>query len=230
MGERKRRAAALLLAVPLALAAGCSSSTDGPATGVSEGGGTTRNYTFAVVTHGAAGDAFWSVVKVGAEQAGKDEGVHVTYQSDGNPQTQAQLIDAAVAQKVDGLVVSMANPDALKASIEKAVQAGIPVVTINSGQARSAEFGALVHVGQDESVAGQGAGSKLKAAGVSHLLCLVHEAGNIGLEQRCAGAAKTLGGQVDNLQVDGNNLQSAQATVKAKLQADKSVNGVLALN
>ena len=229
MRNPKRRAAALLLVAPLVLAAACSKKNDKTAAAPS-GGGTTRNYTFAVVTHGSAGDAFWSVVKVGAEQAGKDEGVHVTYQSDGNPQTQAQLIDAAVAQKVDGLVVSMANPDALKASIEKAVQAGIPVVTINSGQARSAEFGALVHVGQDESVAGQGAGSKLKAAGVSHLLCLVHEAGNIGLEQRCAGAAKTLGGQVDNLQVDGNNLQSAQATVKAKLQADKSVNGVLALN
>src|SRR5262249_50585414 len=131
MRNPKRRAAALVLVAPLVLAAACSSTTDGAAKGTSEGGGTTRNYTFAGVTHGSTGDAFWSVVKAGAEQAGRDEGVHVTYQSDGNPQTQAQLIDAAVAQKVDGLVVSMANPDALKSSIEKAVQAGIPVVTIN---------------------------------------------------------------------------------------------------
>ena len=80
------------------------------------------------------GDTFWDVVKKGAEQAGKDEGVKVSYQSDGDPAKQSQLIDAAVNQKVDGLVVSMANPDALKASIEKAVAAGIPVITINSGQ------------------------------------------------------------------------------------------------
>jgi simple sugar transport system substrate-binding protein len=229
MGNRKRRAAALLLLAPLVLAAACSKKKE-TAGASSSGGGTTRNYTFAVVTHGAAGDAFWSVVKAGAEQAGKDEGVKVTYQSDGNPQTQSQLIDTAVAQKVNGIVVSMANPDALKGAIDKAVQAGIPVVTINSGQTQSAAFGALMHVGQDESVAGEGAGSKLKDAGVTHLICLVHEAGNIGLEQRCTGAAKTLGGKVDNLQVDGNDLQSAQATVKAKLQADKSIDGVLALN
>jgi simple sugar transport system substrate-binding protein len=230
MGERKRRAAALLLAVPLVLAAACSNN-DNNATSSSSGGGTARNYTFAVVTHGAAGDAFWSVVKAGAEQAGKDEGVKVTYQSDGDPQNQSQLIDAAVSQKVDGLVVSMANPDALKEAIGKAVQAGIPVVTINSGQDKSAEFGALEHVGQDETVAGRGAGGKLKEAGVTHLLCVVHEAGNIGLDQRCRGAALGIGsGKLDRLQVDGNDLQSAQATVKAKLQADKSIDGVLALN
>src|SRR5262249_22559817 len=114
MGERKRRAAARLLAVPRVLAGAWSGTKNSTAAGVSEGGGTTRNYTFAVVTHGAAGDAFWSVVKAGATQAGKDEGVKVSYQSDGDPQTQSQLIDAAVSQKVDGLVVSMANPDALK--------------------------------------------------------------------------------------------------------------------
>ncbi len=229
MANPKRRAAALLLLAPLVLATACSKKKDS-ATASSSGGGTTRDYTFAVVTHGGAGDAFWSVVKAGAEQAGKDEGVKVTYQSDGDAQKQSQLIDAAVAQKVSGLVVSMADPDALKASIQKAVAAGIPVVTINSGQSQSASFGALVHVGQDEGVAGEGAGTKLKEAGVTHLVCLVHEAANVGLEQRCAGAAKTLGGKVENLQVDGNNLQTAQATVKAKLQADKSIDGVLALN
>ena len=231
MGERKRRAAALLLVAPLLLAAACSNNDNASSNASSGGGGTTRNYTFAVVTHGAAGDAFWSVVKAGATQAGKDEGVKVSYESDGDPQNQSQLIDTEVSKKVDGLVVSMANPDALKEAIGKAVQAGIPVVTINSGQDKSAEFGALEHVGQDESVAGRGAGSKLKEAGVTHVLCVVHEAGNVGLDERCRGAALGIGsGKLDRLQVDGNDLQSAQATIKAKLQADKSIDGVLALN
>ena len=99
----------------------------------------------------------------GAEAAGEDLGVEVDYQSDGDPQRQAQLIDAAVNQDVDGIVVSMANPDALQDSIEAAVDAGIPVVTINSGGDRSAEFGAIGHVGQDETVAGMGAGRRLAA-------------------------------------------------------------------
>jgi simple sugar transport system substrate-binding protein len=197
----------------------------------SANGGSTSNLTFAVVTHGGAADKFWDVVKAGAEKAGGDLHIKVTYQaSGGDPQKQAQLIDTAVSQKVSGLVVSMADPAALKASVEKAVAAGIPVITINSGEASSAAFGAITHIGQSEGVAGQGAGSALKNAGVKHLLCVVHEAGNIGLEQRCAGAKSTLGGTVENLQIDGNNLADASSKIKAKLQADKSVDGVLTLN
>jgi simple sugar transport system substrate-binding protein len=156
---------------------------------------------------------FWSVAQKGAEAAGADLGITVQYQGANNDaQTQAGMIEQAVADKVDGLAVSLADPDALASAVKAAVAAGIPVVTINSGQTRSAAFGALMHVGQDEGVAGEGAGSKLKDAGVTHLICLVHEAGNIGLEQRCAGAAKTLGGKVDNLQVDGNDLQSVESS------------------
>ena len=223
-----RRLLALALAAPLVLAA-CSAD-GGDDGGGSDGGGGSSDLTFAVITHGSAGDAFWDVVQNGAEQAGDDLGVSVDYQSDGDPQKQSQLIDAAVNEKVDGLVVSMANPDALRASIEKAVSAGIPVITINSGQDKSAGFGALTHVGQDETIAGQGAGEKLKGEGVTKLLCVVHEAGNVGLEQRCSGARQGLGGTVENLQVNGQDLQSAQATIKAKLQADKSIDGVLTLN
>ncbi|HEV2783619.1 MAG TPA: sugar ABC transporter substrate-binding protein [Actinophytocola sp.] len=185
--------------------------------------------TVAVVTHGGAGDAFWSVVKNGAEAAGKQLGVTVTYSSDGDPGAQARLIDNAVAQKVGGLVVSMANPDALKTSIENAVRAGIPVITINSGSARSKELGALAHVGQEEDIAGQQAGEKLKAAGKTRLLCVIHEAGNVGLTQRCQGATRGFGA-VQNLQVDLANPTDVESRIKAALQADPSIDAVLALN
>ena len=227
----RKRLLAVALVAPLALLAACSeTANNAPEADTDSGGAGGYNYSIAVVTHGAPGDAFWSVVKAGAEKAGKDMGDKVSYQSDGDPQKQSQLIDAAVNQKVDGLVVSMANPDALKGSIAKAVAAGIPVITINSGQDRSTEFGAITHVGQDEGIAGQGAGARLKAGGVSSLLCVIHEAGNIGLEERCSGAKQALGGSVQNLQVDGTNVQAAQATIKAKLQSDKTINGVLTLN
>jgi simple sugar transport system substrate-binding protein len=227
----KRTLLAVALALPLVLASCTSESgTDpkaGGATGATGGGG--YAYTFAAVTHGSAGDAFWSVVKAGVEKGAQDEGVQVSYQSDGDPQKQAQLIDAAVNQKVDGLIVSMANPDALKSSIEKAVAAGIPVITINSGGEKSKEYGALTHVGQDEQVAGEAAGQRLKAAGVTHLLCVIQEAGNVALEQRCAAAKAGLGATSENLQVDNNDLTAAQSTIKAKLQQDTSINGVLTL-
>ncbi|MET8845713.1 sugar ABC transporter substrate-binding protein [Amycolatopsis sp. NPDC004625] len=183
----------------------------------------------AVVTHGSAGDAFWNVVKNGAEQAGKDLNVGVDYFSDGDPGNQARLIDNAVAQKVGGLVVSMANPQALQTSIQNAVKAGIPVITINSGEDFSAQFGAIAHVGQSEGLAGQGAGQRLKAAGKTKLLCVIHEAGNIGQNQRCDGAKQTFG-NVTTLQVDISNPTDAQARIRGALQSDPSIDAVLALN
>ena len=226
---RHHRLLAIAAAVPLVLAA-CTTDSGDSGGSSSSGGGSGDNLSFSVITHGSAGDAFWDVVQNGAKAAGEDLGVTVDYQSDGDPQRQAQLIDAAVNQEVDGIVVSMANPDALQDSVEAAVAAGIPVVTINSGGERSAEFGAIGHVGQDESVAGQGAGRQLAQEGAKKVLCVVHEAGNIGLEQRCSGASTGLGSDVQTLQVDVNDLQAAQSTITSQLQTDPTIDAVLALN
>ncbi|HYH24971.1 MAG TPA: sugar ABC transporter substrate-binding protein [Blastococcus sp.] len=226
-----KRLLALAVAAPLLLAA-CT--TDGGSS--SEGGGSggaaadAGDLTFSVVTHGSAGDAFWDVVQNGAENAGEDLGIEVDYQSDGDPQRQAQLIDAAVNQDVDGIVVSLANPDALEESVRAAVEAGIPVITINSGGDRSAEFGAIGHVGQDEAIAGRGAGEQLAESGATNVLCVIHEAGNIGLEQRCSGASEGLGAEVATLQVDINDLPGAQSAIASQLQGNASVDAVLTLN
>ncbi|GAA2887509.1 sugar ABC transporter substrate-binding protein [Streptosporangium fragile] len=232
-----KRTTGLVVAAVLGLStlAGCSSGRGGdqgatvPA-GAANAAAPAAEGTFAVITHASAGDAFWDVVKNGAEAAGKRYGVTVTYQGDGDPARQSQLIDQAVSQKVDGIVVSMANPDALKEAVGKAVAARIPVITINSGGDFSREFGAITHVGQSEDVAGRGAGEKLKAEGVTKLLCVIHEAGNVGLDQRCNGATKGLGGTVERLQVDVGNLADATSKIKARLQSDPSLNGVLTLN
>ncbi|GAB2951835.1 sugar ABC transporter substrate-binding protein [Nonomuraea fastidiosa] len=224
----------IVLALLGALAiSGCSSSSSPSSGGESAppaSAAQAGDATYAVITHAAAGDSFWDVVKNGAEAAGKEYGVTVTYQGDDDPARQSQLIDQAVSEQVDGIVVSMANPDALKEAIGKAVAAEIPVVTINSGADFSKEFGAITHVGQSEDVAGRGAGEQLKAAGVTKLLCVIHEAGNVGLDQRCKGAEETLGGTVERLQVNVSNLADVTSKVAAKLQTDKQVNGVLALN
>jgi simple sugar transport system substrate-binding protein len=237
-GIRGLGAVAVLSLAGILTLAGCANPQPGQDTtgGSDTGQGTQRSgaqqsdITIAVVTHGQPGDAFWDIVKSGADQAGKDVNVRVTYNGDGDPARQSQLIDNAVARKVDGIVVSMANPDGVEASVRNAVEAGIPVVTINSGLEQSKEFGAITHVGQSEELAGEAAGERLKAAGVRHLICVVHEAGNVGLEARCNGVRKTLGGQVENLQVDVSNVADAQNTIKSELLADKSIDGVLTLN
>jgi simple sugar transport system substrate-binding protein len=190
-----------------------------------------RDLTIAVITHGE-GDTFWAVAKKGAEQAGKDMGVTVKYSESANdPQKQAQLIESAVTEKVDGIATSNPNTDALRDPIKKAVDAGIPVITLNSGQGDFADLGAITHVGQDESVAGEAAGNRLAESAAGKLLCVVHEQGNTGLEERCAGAKKGFGGDVENVQVKGvNDIATSTTELQSKLQSDKDVTAVLTLN
>src|SRR5258708_3188359 len=122
---RLRGAIALLAAVLVAgfvAACGSSSSDNKGSTASKDNVSLTakRDITIAMVTHGDAG-SFWSVVEKGAEQAAKDEGVTLKYtESNNDPQAQAQMIDAAVSEKVDGLAVSAPNPDAIKSSLAKA--------------------------------------------------------------------------------------------------------------
>jgi simple sugar transport system substrate-binding protein len=190
-----------------------------------------KDLTIAVITHGE-GDTFWAVAKKGAEQAGEDMGVTVKYsESQNDPQKQAQLIESAITEKVDGIATSNPNTDALRDPIKKATDAGIPVITLNSGQGDFADLGAITHVGQDEGVAGEAAGKRLAESAPGKLLCVVHEQGNSGLEERCAGAKKGFGGNVENVQVKGvNDIATSTTELQSKLQSDKDVTAVLTLN
>jgi simple sugar transport system substrate-binding protein len=214
----------------IALIVGACNTAASPA--ASGGGNADRsNILISVVTHGQASDPFWSIFKNGVDQAGKDMGVKVEYSA---PDTfdmpkMAQLIDAAVAKKPAGLVVSIPDATALGPSIEKAVAAGIPVISANSGSDVFASLGVLTHVGQDESIAGKKAGDLMKAAGVTNALCINQEVGNAGLDARCNGFAEGLGGTSKVVQVDLKDPTGAQQAIAAAIQSDSSLNGVLAL-
>ncbi|MFE6999916.1 sugar ABC transporter substrate-binding protein [Streptomyces griseus] len=189
----------------------------------------TPRWTFAMVTHSGDGDTFWDIVQKGAEQAALKDNINFLYSHNDEANQQAQLVQTAIDKKVDGLIVSLAKPDAMKAVVAKAVEAGIPVVTVNSGSAESKEFGALTHIGQDESIAGEAVGDELNSRDRKKALCVLHEQGNVGHEQRCAGAKKTFGGTMQNLYVDGTNMPDVTASIEAKLQSDKSIDAVVTL-
>jgi len=228
----------VVLALSALVVVGCGGGDDKSGDKSSSSGGTQAvnltqgsDLTIAMVTHSDEG-SFWSVVKKGAEQAAKDEGVKLIWSpSNNDPQKEAQLIDAAVSQKVDGLAVSVPNASAIKDSLAKAKAAGIPIVTLNSGADDFKSLGAITHVGQTETIAGKAAGARLKADGVKKVLCVIHEQNNIGLQQRCDGVKAGFGGPVTNLQVKGTaDIATTQTEIKSKLQADKSFDGVIALN
>jgi simple sugar transport system substrate-binding protein len=189
---------------------------------------------FVVVTHGQASDPYWSVVQNGVNQAAEDMGVQVEYQA---PDTfdmvaMAQLIDAAVASNPDGMAISIPDADALGDSIEAGVEAGIPMVSLDSGSDVAADLGMLTHVGQTEYEAGVGAGQRMGAAGVTNALCVNQEVGNVALDDRCRGFTDGLaetGGTVEVVEVDLNNPAEAQGRIEAALSANPDVDGVLTL-
>ncbi|MFD4412058.1 sugar ABC transporter substrate-binding protein [Streptomyces sp. NPDC058476] len=189
----------------------------------------TPKWTFAMITHSGDGDTFWDIVQSGAKQAAVKDNINFLYSHNAEAQQQAQLVDAAVDKKVDGIIVTLAKPDAMKAAVARAEKAGIPVITVNSGSEESKAFGALTHIGQDETIAGEAVGDELNKRGKKKALCVLHEQGNVGHEQRCAGIKKTFHGTVQNLYVQGTSMPDVQASIGAKLQADTSIDSVVTL-
>jgi simple sugar transport system substrate-binding protein len=161
-------------------------------------------------------------------------GVTVEYQA---PQTfdmvaMAQLIDAAVASDPDGLVVSIPDAEALGPSIQAAIDAGIPVISMNSGSDVFEDLGLLNHVGQTEYEAGLGGGERMAASGVTQALCVNQEVGNAALDARCQGFTDGItagGGTVEVLAVEISDPTGAQQAFEAALSADPEINGILTL-
>jgi len=239
--------AALAVAAAALVAAGCGTKTtvdEGPVTveggpaqtgerpGIAPGAPTTDSTRIAVVTHGQASSAFWAIVRNGVEAAGRQMDVLVTYRAPDvySLDHMVTLIDQAVASKPDGLVVSLPE-EGLAPAIRRAVRAGIPTVTINSGSDMYAKLGVLAHVGQPEDRAGLKAGQRLARAGARRVLCVNLLIRNQGLDARCAGlvrAMRAVGGRAPMIRVDDLDPGAPQRIAKAV--DETKADGVLALN
>ncbi|MFJ5103607.1 sugar ABC transporter substrate-binding protein [Streptomyces sp. NPDC088554] len=226
-----------ILAVATAAAltlAGCSSSAGGKKTeeaesGASAGKASTPRMTIAMVTHAPSGDTFWDTIRKGAEVAAAKDNIKLIYSNDENSGDQASLVQNAIDQKVDGIAVTLAKPDALKAVVAKAKEAGIPVVGLNAGLGVWKKQGLLSFFGQDESVSGQALGTKLNTTGAKKTLCVIQAQGDVNLEERCAGVKKTFSGTTEILYVNGTDMPSVKSTITAKLTQDKSIDEVVTL-
>ncbi|MER6290534.1 substrate-binding domain-containing protein [Streptomyces sviceus] len=229
--------AAVLTATVLAgtlLAAGCSSSSGGKkseegSAAASAGKATTPRMTVAMVTHASPGDTFWDLVRKGAQAAAAKDNVKLVYSSDPNAGNQANLVQNAIDQKVDGIALTAAKPAAMKDVVAKATAAGIPVVGFNSGVGDWKQLGMLEYFGQDENIAGQAFGQRLNQLGAKHALCVIQEQGQVALEARCAGLKKGFSGKTDILYVNGTDMPSVKATITAKLKQDSSIDQLVTL-
>jgi simple sugar transport system substrate-binding protein len=172
-------------------------------------------------------------VRNGVETAAKETDSDVEYLASGQFDLPAmsKLIDAAVASKPDALVVSIPDAAPLSKSIQAAVAAKIPVISINSGFDVSKKLGCLMHIGQEEESAGRQAGERMKAMGVRQALILNQEVGNVALDQRTKGFRDGFEGPFHHVQVLPVKLDFMECydAVTASLQENQEIDGILAL-
>jgi simple sugar transport system substrate-binding protein len=245
---RSRLALLAVLVLAAALAAGCGKtstvrepSLDVPGAARSDAQGAAagdrsrtgeRGVRIVVVTHGQASSPFWAIVRNGVEAAARQMDVLVTYRAPDvySLDRMRGMIEQAIASRPDGLVVSLPEPG-LAPVVRRAVRAGIPVVTINSGSDLAGRIGVLVHVGQPERRAGLVAGRRLAAAGVRRALCVNQQVGNLGLDARCDGLAAAMraaGGSARVLGVDDQS-PATPRRIAARVDRDR-IDGMLTLN
>jgi simple sugar transport system substrate-binding protein len=246
----------MVMALLTAVAAGCGGTTtvdEGPVTVAESGTGAgnpgasatapadpdvpsapdgARAVRIAVVTHGQASSPFWAIVRNGVEAAGRQMDVVIDYKAPDvySLDDMSTLIDQAVASRPDGLVVSLPEPG-LAPAIRRAVKAGIPTVTINSGSDMYKSLGVLAHVGQPEGAAGFKAGQRLARAGVKRAVCVNLLIENQGLDARCAGLARAMraaGGSAKVVRVDDQAADAPRKIAQAVRAAH--ADGALAMN
>lgn len=188
---------------------------------------------FVLVSHAPDSDSWWNTIKNAIKVAGEQMGVTVEYR---NPPTgdladMARIIEQAAASGPDGLISTIADFDVLSGPIQKAVKKGIPVITINSGtHEQSEKLGALLHVGQPEYAAGEGAGKRAKANGVTKFLCVNHYITNPASVERCQGYAAAIGVELGKQMIDsGQDPGEIKNRVMAYLRANPDTNGIITL-
>jgi simple sugar transport system substrate-binding protein len=179
------------------------------------------------VTASQPNDPFWNVVKRGAEDAGKDLGVNVQYigSETFDLTRMVQNLEAAIASDPSGIVVPIYDISVLGPAIQKAIDAGIPVVEIGSAVQPK---GSLATVGSDDYEAGVIAGERIADAGAMSILCVNSEPGNVGLEERCRG----MGDGAPDATVTQAGITSVdpaafQQQLTAALKADEGIDAVI---
>lgn len=180
---------------------------------------------FCMITHEQPGDEeFWNLVRTSAARIEALVGIEVQVRSGVTATDQAQHIRECVDNGVDGIAVTLPDPDGLIDAVSEARAAGVSVVSFNSGLNDFQRVGSSRHHSVDEVEAGREAGIRLNRHGVGGtLLCVIHEAANVGLDERCDGLEESYAGEVELLSVAESgvaDIPASTAAIAERLQAD----------
>ncbi|GAB7049767.1 ABC transporter substrate-binding protein [Catenuloplanes indicus] len=227
-----------LVALVAGVVTGRATGSGGPA----RGGGGVGNAagTRIDVIIKASDSSFWQVMVAGANNAAADFGIEVSTfgpTSETNIDEQVQLVENSVSRGVDGLVLAANSSSALNSAIDRARQAGVKVITVDSRVTTATEG----FIGTDNVKAGAQAGRRmcelLTAANRTTGAILIESsvAGIQSLTDRDAGFRQGLAEKcprVDATQqrYNNNDINTAAAQVNDALTANRELLGVFADN
>ncbi|MDE2891840.1 MAG: substrate-binding domain-containing protein [Chloroflexota bacterium] len=180
-----------------------------------------------LVGHGdPALDSFWEFLATAAYNSAylSRAKLRTFYSLDGA--AQAHAIRECIADGAWGIAATLANADAVGDALRDASAAGINILTYNSGAERSASVNAFAHVGLDDKLGGERVGTQFNEAGVEgEIWCLIHEALNRGLEDRCDGLEQTYSGAVTRVRIHTEALR-AEAAMQLPASGVRAVVGL----
>ncbi|MCY3567931.1 MAG: substrate-binding domain-containing protein [Chloroflexi bacterium] len=150
---------------------------------------------FCVVAHGSKADRYWQVARGYMHVSAHLADANYRFESHLDGADQAAAIDQCSADGAAVIASTLADPDAVTDSLLAAKAAGARIVTFNSGASFAAAAGSEIHVALDDREAGVRAAQAISLLGVTGpIVCVMHEQGNVGLEERCEGLEATYQG------------------------------------
>ncbi|HMG65766.1 MAG TPA: substrate-binding domain-containing protein [Streptosporangiaceae bacterium] len=181
-----------------ALLAACGSSSGGStANAASNAAGNfpaTPKYKFTFVNH-VTDNAFFTPTQYGFQDCAALLGIDTPSWTGANSTqptvpTMLTALNAAIASNSDGIATTVVDATAFVSPINKALTAGIPVVTYNANGATNSPTNGLAYVGQELYVSGQQVGARI-AAGMPHggTACgIIAQPGSLNIQPRLDGA------------------------------------------
>jgi rhamnose transport system substrate-binding protein len=115
-----------------------------------KGGAPAKKIRIAILVK-SLGNGFFEAVRDGAQEAAKELGnVEIIYQgpSSATAEGQIEIINNLIALKVDAIAISANDQDALVPAAKKAMEAGIKVISFDSG---IAEAGRILHLAPSDT-------------------------------------------------------------------------------
>jgi ribose transport system substrate-binding protein len=205
---------------------GCPSPTpnaESTAQGTSGGAPVSGKKTVAVIPKGLTHD-FWQSVKRGAERAGGELSVNIKWdgpQKENDTSGQVGVVENAINQKVDGIVLAPLDKAALVGVIKKANDAKIPV-TIFDSAADVSEDAYISFVATDNKKGGELAALRMGEllGGKGKVGLIPNQANSASTEDRESGFEETLKAKFPGITVVKANFADSDATKAIRVAED----------